>query len=217
MKELVIFDIDDTIIKGQSQKFFLEFLFKKNYISLFYYLRLTIWFIFYKLGLIKNPKSAMKYAFSFVKGKTEAEISDLVDLFFDSVLQNKIYPEAINIIEKHQKEGRIIVLMSNAVDVLVRKIASHLKIDNFISTKLELVNGVYTGNIIGNIMYGETKKEAILSYVKARNLQLDNSWAYGDHFSDIFLLSLVKNPYAVNPSKDLKRYAKLKEWGIINF
>lgn len=217
MNEVVIFDVDDTIIKGQSQKLFLGFLFKNKYISIFYFLRLSLWFVFYKMGLIKNPKSAMQYAFSFTKNKTENEIADIVDKFFNSVLVYKIYPEAIKIIKEHKDSGRSVLLVSNAVDVLIKKISSYLEADDFISTKLEIVDGVYTGNINGNIMYGEIKKKSVEDYIKLKGITLDKSWAYGDHVSDIFLLSIVKNPHAVNPSKELRRYANDKGWPIINF
>ncbi len=217
MKEIVLFDVDDTIIKGQSQKLFLDFLFKNKYISISYFLRLSLWFVFYKMGLIKNPKSAMEYAFSFTKNKTESDIAGIVDKFFSSTLVYKIYPEAKKIIKEHRDKGRSVVLVSNAVDVLIKKISSYLEADDFISTKLEIVDGVYTGNINGNIMYGETKKQSVENYIKSKGITLDNSWAYGDHVSDIFLLSIVKNPYAINPSKELRKYANEKGWPIINF
>jgi len=68
-KELVIFDLDGVIVKGQSQKYFLDFLFKKGKIPLYFYLRVYLWFFLYRIGLVKNPKSVMKYAYSFLKGK----------------------------------------------------------------------------------------------------------------------------------------------------
>lgn len=217
MKEIAIFDIDDTIINGQSQKLFLDFLFKNNYISASYFLHLSLWFIFYKVGLIKDPKSAMEYAFSFVKNKTEPDVAGMVDKFFNSVLVYKIYPEAKKIIKDHKDNGRLVLLISNAVDVLVKKISSYLGADDFISTKLEVINGVYTGNINGNIIYGEIKKESVESYIKFKDITLENSWAYSDHMSDVFLLSIVKNPCVVNPSKKLRKYANRKGWPIINF
>lgn len=217
MKEIVLFDVDDTIIKGQSQKLFLDFLFKNNYVSIAYFLRLSLWFIFYKIGLIKNPKSAMQYAFSFTKNRTELDIAGIVEKFFNSTLVYKIYPEAKKIIKEHRDKGRSVLLVSNAVDVLIRKIASYLEADDFISTKLEIIDGVYTGNINGNIMYGEIKKQSVEHYIKSKGFTLDNSWAYGDHMSDIFLLSIVKNPYVINPSKELKGYATNKNWPIIYF
>ena len=67
MRELVIFDLDNTLIKGQSQAFLLSYLLKKGVITPFFYLKLMSWFIFYKLGLIKNPGRIMDYSFSFLK------------------------------------------------------------------------------------------------------------------------------------------------------
>ncbi|MDD2935642.1 MAG: hypothetical protein PHX25_04205, partial [Candidatus Pacebacteria bacterium] len=59
----VIFDVDDTLIKGQSQKIFIDYLFKKKMISFFVYLKILIWFSLYKIGLGSNPKSVAEDSF----------------------------------------------------------------------------------------------------------------------------------------------------------
>ncbi len=67
MKDLVILDLDNVIVKGQSQKLLLNYLFKRKLIGYWYFLKIYLWFVFYKIGLIKNPKRVMEYAFSFLK------------------------------------------------------------------------------------------------------------------------------------------------------
>lgn len=217
MKEIVIFDVDNTIVQGQSQGLFITFLRKKGYVSMYYYMRLMIWIIFYKLGFAKNPMPAMKYGLSFVKGKKVSEIEKLVDEFFNTVLVKKIYSEARDIIQEHQKIGRSVILVSNAPDILIEKIARYLHIEQYISTKLEQKDGIYTGNIIGDIMYGKQKLHAVNSYIQSKNLSLDNSWAYGDHESDTYVLSGVTHPYAVNPSRKLREIASKNNWPILTF
>jgi len=63
MKEIVILDLDGVIIKGQSQQFFLDYLFQEKIIGLFFYLRIYVWFVFYKLGLVRSPKKIITFAF----------------------------------------------------------------------------------------------------------------------------------------------------------
>ena len=217
MKELIIFDVDDTIINGQSQKLFLSYLYEKGYISTFFYIRLISWFILYKMGLIKDPRPAMEYAFSFARGKSEVQISTITNDFFESVLKNKIYKESIKIIEEHKKNNRRVILVSNAVGVLIEPLSKYLEISDYISTKLEIVDGLYTGRISGDIIYGKLKDEAIQNYVKVNRISLNNSWEYTDHHSDISSLSLVTHPYAVNPTGELKKFAIIKKWPIIYF
>jgi HAD superfamily hydrolase (TIGR01490 family) len=217
MKDLVIFDIDNTIIKGQSQALLLKFLFSRNYIPLVYYVRLMMWFMVYKLGFVDNPLKIMKRAFEFLKGKNRKDVEEIIEIFFQTVLRNKFYPEALEIIRMHQKEGREVILVSNAVDVLVERIAKFLNLSKYLCTRLEVVNGVYTGNIDGGIMYSENKLEAVKKYISSYDFSLDRSWGYGDHESDSHLLLNVKYPYAVNPSSGLAKIASVNNWEILHF
>jgi HAD superfamily hydrolase (TIGR01490 family) len=159
----------------------------------------------------------MEYAFIFVKGKNVSEIELIVKDFFEDILEKNIYSGSQKIIEEHQNQGREVILVSNAADVLIEKIAEYLNISEFLSTKLEIIDKMYTGNIVGDIMYGNNKVEALKKYLQLKNVSFNNCWAYADHTSDIFLLSHVAHPYTVNPTKKLKETAIMKKWPILNF
>src|SRR3989344_223982 len=217
MKDIAIFDIDNTIIQGQSRALFVQFLRKNGYMSFFYYISLMIWVIAYRLGLVSNPLRPMKYGLSFIRGKNINEADQILNKFFNTVMVKKIYPEVIKIINEHKKADRIIILVSNVPDVLVKKLADYLKIENYLSTVLEIKDGIYTGNIIGDIMYGEQKLNSIKMFVELHRLSFENSWGYGDHESDMFVLERVTHPYAVNPSKGLKVLSIRNNWPVLNF
>lgn len=214
IKELVILDLDNVIIKGQSQKILLNYLFHKRIISIFYYLRIYFWFILYKLGFTKNPKGIMEYAFSFLRGKEVNEIEKIIDIFFERTLKNFIFQEMIDIINKHKREGRELIIISNAIEILVKKIAKFLNVDNYIATKLEVIDGRFTGRIIGDIVYGDNKVNCIKKFIRENNLSFIKSWAYADHISDLKLLKNVTNPYAVNPDAGLKKEAQKNNWPL---
>lgn len=217
MKEVVIFDVDNTILKGFSQGLFVDYLYKTGKVSFVYRFTLILWFILYKLRLVKDPKPAMEYGLAFIKGKTEIEIENIVNEFFYKNLLPKIYPEALVIIEKHQSLGRELMLISNAPDIIIDKLSKYLKINRYLSTKLEIRHGVYTGNIIGDIMYGKQKLDSVRFYISGEGMSLDNSWGYADHESDSFILSAVTHPFAVNPSRNLRKIAIKNNWKILKF
>ena len=175
------------------------------------------WFVFYKLGFVLDPLPVIEYAFLFSKGKKIADIEYMVDEFFEKVLKFKIYPESISIIKKHQDEGREVILVSNAIGFLVHKVATYLNITTYFSTKLEIVDGVCTGKIVGGIMYSEQKLNAARQYSKLKNMSLNNSWSYADDGTDVYLMSHTAHPYAVNPNKKLKKVANIRGWPVLNF
>lgn len=216
MKKIVIFDIDDTLVKGQSQKLFLDFLYKNNYISLFYYLKISLWFLVYKLGFITNPRPVMEYAFGFLKNKSQNEINMISDIFFQNILKKRFYSKTIDILNEHRKNGASIILISNAVDVLVKRISDFLGVDTFFCTKLEIFNGKYTSKIDGEIMYASNKLETIRKYIIKNDFSDYDMWFYTDHESDTPLLLEATHPNVVNPTNKLKKIATIKKWPIIN-
>lgn len=216
MKELVIFDVDGTIVHGQSQELFLRYLLKNKQIGYFFYLKLLTWFVLYKIGIIKDTKKPMTYAYSFLKGKSVSWVAWLVHDFFEKALKGSIYPKAVEIIREHKNMKRIIILVSNSIEPIVKELAYYLRADSYIATTLEIKNGYYTG-IIRDMVYGNRKTEVVNKFVKDNNLNLETAWTYGDHISDQPLLSIVANPVVVNPSTVLRSVARKKNWPIMTF
>jgi len=217
MKELVILDLDNVIIKDQSQKLLLKYLFKKKLIGFWYFLKIYLWFLFYRVGLVKSPKKVMEYAFRFLKDKKVEEIDKITDQFLNEILKHNIFKEVIDIIEKHKKEDRELIIISNVIDIIVKKVANFLNIKNYIGTRLEIINDKFTGKILGDIVYGENKTKYFNNFIKENNLSFDKIWSYGDHITDLDILKIASNPIAVNPDRFLEREAKKNNWQILNF
>ena len=216
-KGLVIVDIDGTLIRGQSQQILLDFLFKGGTINLFNYIVIYSWFVMYKLGLTNNPKKVMEFAFKFLSGMKTEEVDSVLDIFLKKELTMRFLKPMISIVDTHKKEGREIILLSNVIEPLVRKISEYLKVDNYISTKLILDGETYTGEIDGKIIYGKEKLFAVKEFIKTKGYTPSDCWAYADHRSDMSLLEFVGNPNAVNPDKVLKQNSLKKGWRILNF
>jgi len=217
MSELVIFDLDGTIIKGQSQHIFLKYLFEKRVVGLFFYIKITFWFIFYKLGLVGDPKGVMEYVFSFLKGMNAGDMDEIIDSFLSERIKEFIFPEIIDIINKHKAESRGLVIVSNSPDIFVKKIAGLLGIENYIATRLEIVGDKFAGKILGDIVYGKNKVNFAKEFSVKNNFDLSNSYAYADHISDLDLLLMVSKPCAVNPDKLLLKEAKKRNWPVLIF
>jgi len=217
MKEVVILDLDGVIIKGQSQKVFLDYLLKKKIVSPFFYFKIYFWFVLYKLEIVKNPQKVMDYAFSFLKTRKTEEVIEIVENFFNEVLHKFIFPEIIDIIKEHKAKNRVLLIVSNSADVFVKRVADFLGIKNYIGTRLEIINGRFTGKILGDIIYGKNKINFTKEFIKKNNLNLNNSYAYADHISDLDLLLLASSPYAVNPDNLLLKEAKKRNWPVIIF
>ncbi len=217
MKELVVFDLDGTIISKQSQFVLIRYLFKKKSINFGFYFVILLWFMLYKIGLAKNPRPMMEWSFSFLNGKSVEEFDVIIEDFFQKEIKKFIFPQIIDIISKHRAQNREVVIISNAIDPIVKKAASYLGINKYISTKLEVINGKFTGKIDGDIIYGNKKVATLREFTQENGLNFANSYAYTDHISDLSLLLAVTNPCAINPDKSLRKEAKKRRWPILNF
>jgi len=166
---------------------------------------------------VKNPKKIMDYSFSFLKDKRIEEVDEIVDIFFKNVLCKFIFSEIVDIINKHKEKERELIIISNGADILVKRVADFLDIKNYIGTRLEIINGKFTGKILGDIVYGKNKVKVAEEFIKKNNFNLDNSYAYTDHISDLDLLLMVSNPFAVNPDNFLVAEAKKRNWPVLKF
>lgn len=216
MNELVIIDIDNTLIKGQSQEILLRYLYSKKLVGLFYFVRIYFWFVLYKMGLARNPRYILEYAVRFLKNKKTDEVENLVKRFVIDKLQPFFFKGMLEIIQTHKSAGRKIILVSNAIDVLVKAITRFVSADDFIASKLEIKDNVYTGKVEGQLIYAYYKCSAVKKYLH-NHPSFNRTWAYTDHRSDIPLLSMVDYPYAVNPDRQLRKVAAAQDWFVVLF
>jgi HAD superfamily hydrolase (TIGR01490 family) len=205
MKNIVFFDLDGTLITGQSQKYLISYLYKINLISFYRLILLYLWFIGYKFNILKNPKIPLNIAFKIIEGKTVKEVAVVMQDFYNNILKQKLNNQVIKKLKIHQNNGDEIILLSMAVAPVAQVVGEKIGISNIISTKLEIQSGSYTGKIEGELVYGNEKAKII--NVKYKN-ELLNSYAYADHYSDYGLLKIVRHPVLVNPSKKTQNYFK---------
>lgn len=216
-KDLVIFDMDGTLIDGQSQQYFLKYMLDKKYINKIQYFKIFFWFVLYKIGIVNNPKKISTIAFSFMKGIKTEQMNFLVEDFFSSILKDKIYSAGKEKVDWHLKMNNDLLLLTNAIEPIAKIVTKYLNIPEYLCTELEIIDNIYTGKILGVNTYGRNKVLKILSYVKENDCNIKKTWAYCDHGSDIDIMGIVKHPIAVNPDKTLKKESKRRGWKIINF
>ncbi|MDD6177944.1 MAG: HAD-IB family hydrolase [Succinivibrionaceae bacterium] len=214
---LAIFDLDGTILHGDSVTMFLNKMLEFGYIDASYR----------KLddGLqeefLKGTLDIMKYYRYMLKPFIDLTLNDLkplIDNFITTQVLPNVYPEIKEIIAKKQSEGKTIVIASATTDLIVGPIAHTLGIENFVSTKvLYDKNNKIIGDVDPNICHKEGKIKHLLALCKEKGWNLDNSEGYGDTVNDIPMLSLTSKPYAVNPKADFIKYAKENNFQILNF
>jgi len=213
-KYIAFYDLDQTILKGNSATSLVEESRKRGIMSPGQFRNAIFLSILYKLNL-GNPTKMIVRMLSWLKGIEETTFTELCNDVFKGLLLNSIRPEMLQTMEEHRKEGGAVVLLSSASAPVCAPFAAHLKMDEVICTHLESVNGVLTGSAGGKLVYGKEKKVQLLSFCKTHHYSPEEAYYYGDSYSDHHVMEVVGNPVAVSPEKGLLKIATSRNWLIL--
>ncbi|EBD1721035.1 HAD-IB family hydrolase [Campylobacter coli] len=211
--KLVLFDLDDTLIQGDSAKLWLKFCIEKGLLPKEYLEKIDFYQKQYHEKKL-NMDEFMPFFLQSVKGEDEKKISLLVDEFIDKYI--KPYEKAKTLIAKYQNQRCIVI--SATAEFLVKKIAFQLGIKESIAIKCELVNGKFSGKTCGAYSFREGKVSRLKEYLgKDYEIWMKNSYFFSDSINDLSLLECVSKAFVCNGDEKLLELAKERKYKILNF
>lgn len=148
-------------------------------------------------------------------GMGEDRLNVLGEELFDRWIRGKMYPDMVDLIRRSKAEGYQQVIVTGALDVMVRPMARFLGIDDWAANRLEIVDGRATGRLVPPIFAGPEKAAFVRRYAIEHDLDLNECRAYADSGSDTPMLAMVGRPCAVNPDMSLASTARAHDWPII--
>jgi HAD superfamily hydrolase (TIGR01490 family) len=139
----------------------------------------------------------------------------------------RFFAQAIERVAWHARQGHEIVLLSGTLEPLARAAAQAMAVGlgllgvtvktRVCATRLEGIDGKWTGRISGEALFGEAKVRAAKRLAEELQLDLQRCYAYGDSLNDRWLLAAVGNPAAVNPLNDLASLARTRGWPVLHW
>ena len=213
---IAFFDLDRTILRVNSGKTLARYAYKQGLMTRMDLVRGLFLSLLYKLNL-QDPIDIISTMVGWVKGASESSLGKLSKEAFSDQIINSIYTEVHTEIKFHQSKGAGIVILSSTILPICQNIAEYLRIDDVICSNLEVVNGIYTGRLVGPPCFGKEKATRLLDYCSENNINPVDSWYYGDAISDLNILSKVGNPICVNPDKRLRKAASRRGWKILQW
>jgi HAD superfamily hydrolase (TIGR01490 family) len=217
---VAVFDYDGTCIDGQSGLLISRWLLRKRYLSLRSAARLAWWGFRYKLHLPYREEQSRELIFHDLAPLEPDQIHRIMVDFHREVLLPLYRTAACKEITERKKEGCATVIVSATFDDIAREASLYLGTDGYVATQMERdENGHYTGNVLGEVITDKAKVEAVRRW--ADKFFGEESWdlvyAYGDHHSDINLLSEAICPVAVCPGPTLLKAAHKNDWPVANW
>ena len=139
----------------------------------------------------------------------------------------EFFPAAIQRVWWHALRGDALVLVSGTLAPLAEIVQFALERELLwrdveckifsIATKLEAADGCWTGSVASAAIFGEEKALAIREFARTRNISLARCSAFGDSSLDRWMLAAVGNAFAINPTRRLRRLARLRGWQILRW
>jgi HAD superfamily hydrolase (TIGR01490 family) len=151
-----------------------------------------------------------------VEGWDVDTVKEIVAETLHHVVDPIVYDEAVSLMEEHHLAGRDVVVVSASGAEVVEPIGEMLHADHVIASRLQIVDGKYTGDI-DYYAYAEEKARAIEAMAEDRGYDLADCFAYSDSITDAPMLAVVGHPHAVNPDRELRRLAASHGWPVLQF
>ena len=211
-----IFDMDDTLHKGNTGWKFLRVLRKHRGVGL----NMVFSFVFAYLQH-KNDKldfhEFLEKSSTYLEGIAVQYYRDLAKEAFEKYYRKRLYVNAIKQIEWHRKQGHHIVIATTSIKDTMLPIAEYLKVDHVIALDMEHDGSYYNGKPKKPYCYGPGKRDNVLMYVKDADIDLSKSYFYTDAVLDITMLEVIGHPIAINPERKLKHHAVKNGWQIVKY
>jgi len=216
MKTLAIFDLDNTLLNGDSDHAWGEFLIEKSLVDRDYFKKTNDQFYQDYLDGKLDIHNYIEFAIEPLTRFSDELLAELQQEFMQHHIEPIMLPKAAELLDKHRKKGDYLLIITATNHFVTAPIAKLLEVDDLIATNPEKVDGRYTGKIAGVPSYQEGKVVRLNEWLQENNMSLEGSVFYSDSHNDIPLLEQVERAVAVDPDEALEEFAKKKGWEVIS-
>ncbi len=215
--KLALFDLDNTLLSGDSDFEWAQFLIEKQVLDReVYEARNQEFFEAYKAGTL-DIHEFLDFQLKPLSRHSRKELDEWHSEFMEHKVLPMISQKARDLVDSHNDDARVIVTATNSF--VTWPIAREFGVENLIATEPEEVDGEFTGRVDGTPAFREGKVERLTEWLEEHDLKwemFDETWFYSDSLNDLPLLEIVSHPVAVDPDQTLKEHALRKGWELIS-
>lgn len=213
---LAIFDLDNTLLAGDSDYLWGQFLVDEGIVDRdFYETTNARFYEQYRQGRL-NITEFLRFALKPLADNEPEALYAWRERFIDERIRPILLPAARKLIEDHRQAGDTLIVITATNRFVTEPIAQIYGIEHLIATTPEFRDGRYTGQFVGAPCFQDGKVKRLNAWLAENDHTLTNSWFYSDSHNDLPLLSVVDNPVVVDPDERLAAIATEKGWPIIS-
>ena len=215
---LAIFDLDNTLLDGDSDYNWGLFLAREGFVNEKSHQEMNEKFYAdYNAGKL-DIYEFTEFQFQFFKNNPRRFLDELLARYIDEVAEVMITKKARNLVADHRDNGDKLLIITATNSYITKPIGNLLGIDDLIGTDLEEVAGEFTGKVKGIPSFKEGKIDRLNLWLEQKELTFESferTFFYSDSQNDLPLLRIVSNPVAANPDQILEKEAFKNKWPII--
>ncbi len=213
---LAIFDLDNTLIGGDSDHLWGEFLVRHGHVDAdFYRSENDRFYREYQNGTL-NIHDWLDFQFQ----PLAAHSMETLQQWHQQFMQEEIEPiwlsKAEELVESHRNKGDTLLIITATNRFITEPIAEKLAIPHLIATEPEQIDGRYSGKVEGIPSYQEGKISRLNQWLEQQQISMEGSHFYSDSHNDLPLLEHVDHPVAVDPDETLRAAATERGWPILS-
>ena len=215
---LAIFDLDNTLLDGDSDYNWGLFLAREGFVDKKSHQAMNEKFYAdYNAGKL-DIYEFTEFQFQFFKNNPRKLLDKLLARYICEVAEGMITKNARNLVAEHRDNGDKLLIITATNSYITKPIGNLLGIDDLIGTDLEEVDGEFTGKVRGIPSFKEGKVDRLNLWLKQKKLTFEGFeriFFYSDSRNDLPLLRIVSDPVVANPDTELKKEAIKNKWPII--
>ena len=212
---LAIFDLDNTLLAGDSDYLWGLFLAEEGIVNREEYERENERFYReYKEGRL-DIQEFMRFALRVLKDHEPEDLLRWREQFVREKIEPIVPGAAVALVERHRAAGDTLLIITATNAFVTAPIAAHFGIPHLIASIPEEREGRFTGKLAGTPSFQAGKVERLRQWLAEEGGDLAGSHFYSDSHNDLPLLKLVSHPVATNPDAQLLAYARLNDWPIL--
>ena len=213
---LAIFDLDNTLIEGDSDHAWGEFLVENNIVNKEEYKKANDKFLQdYQSGQL-DIFEYLEFALKPLAENTPEDLMKLRKDFFEQKIKPILLPKGFELLKTHREKGDFLLIITATNRFVTELIAEAFEVDDLIATEPERTQSGFTGKVEGTPSFKEGKITRLNAWLERQTHSLDGAYFYSDSHNDLPLLKLVQHPIAVDPDETLRQFASDKQWPIIS-
>jgi HAD superfamily hydrolase (TIGR01490 family) len=212
---LAIFDLDNTLLAGDSDHLWGTFLVDIGAVDADQYGQANHRFYAQYVAGTLDIDEFLRFSLQPLAQHPAEQLYAWRAQFIRENIAPIVLPAAQNLVAEHRRRGDIPLIITATNHFITEPIAALFGVEHLLATRPEKIDGQYTGRYLGTPTFREGKIANLKLWLREHNQELSDSWFYSDSHNDLPLLMQVTNPVAVDPDDKLRHHAVTHQWRVM--